>query len=414
MLLLARNDIEFTRQQKDLLSTLPITSSSPGTILTDFEICLNYFANNEVFLTPKKQLTLEHLSQLNSVLTNPIKLGLKRPVQKSYPHIHGLYLLCRASMLTREIPHKKKTRLVVVKTVYETWAKLTPFEKYLSLLEIWLLRGRPEILNEWGNTWRQIPDNFGKWTYFFDRIPNEGQAVAGNRDAENWAILLPEAYNFGLLNLFGFLEVSSGSLVDGKGWQINRIARTKIGDAFMALIQTRLFSDYDVYIEIDTQDEISPGTLQPLIDDIFPKWQNFLSIPQPKIQSGTYLFKVSLGKIWRKIAISSEDTLENFATAIINSVDFDHDHLYEFIWHNQYMQSRSATHPYMDRSISTTEVQIKEMRLTVNQNLQFIFDFGDWWEFDILLENIEPETLIGQATIVEEKGESPEQYSIWE
>ncbi len=49
----------------------------------------------------------------------------------------------------------------------------------------------------------------------------------------------------------------------------------------------------------------------------------------PKIESGAgiYTFKVTLGKIWRRIAISSEMTLWDLSRLILQAVDFDCDHL---------------------------------------------------------------------------------------
>ena len=44
-----------------------------------------------------------------------------------------------------------------------------------------------------------------------------------------------------------------------------------------------------------------------------------------------------------------------------------------------------------------------------------IFDFGDWWEFDLKLEKIEPdEKRTDYGAIIESKGLAPEQYPSWE
>jgi hypothetical protein len=40
------------------------------------------------------------LAELNARLSKPLHILLRRPQQKSYPHINGLYLLLRASGLS--------------------------------------------------------------------------------------------------------------------------------------------------------------------------------------------------------------------------------------------------------------------------------------------------------------------------
>ncbi len=45
--------------------------------------------------------------------------------------------------------------------------------------------------------------------------------------------------------------------------------------------------------------------------------------------------------------------------------------------------------------------------------MTYIFDFGDWWEFDVQLEKIET-AKSNYAAIVDRHGESPPQYPDWE
>ncbi len=40
---------------------------------------------------------------------------------------------------------------------------------------------------------------------------------------------------------------------------------------------------------------------------------------------GAYIFKVSLGRAWRRIAIDHQETLEDLANVILYAVDFDRD-----------------------------------------------------------------------------------------
>ncbi len=140
-----------------------------------------------------------------------------------------------------------------------------------------------------------------------------------------------------------------------------------------------------------------------------------LAIASQEFRAGVYVFKVSLGKIWRRIAISSDSTLADLSATILQSVDFDSDHLDMFRYKNQVGRTVEVSHPYADGSPSTDEVRIGDLPLTEGASMTYIFDFGDWWEFDVQLEKVETDNgrRNYQATI-ESYGAAPSQYPDWD
>ena len=47
--------------------------------------------------------------------------------------------------------------------------------------------------------------------------------------------------------------------------------------------------------------------------------------------------------------------------------------------------------------------------------MTYIFDFGDWWEFAVQLEAIQPDDARSQyAAILESYGKAPPQYPDWD
>jgi len=45
-----------------------------------------------------------------------------------------------------------------------------------------------------------------------------------------------------------------------------------------------------------------------------------------------------------------------------------------------------------------------------------VFDFGDWWEFKVELERVEPVEEFSEleyAVVLDEHGKAPEQYRSW-
>ncbi|MCA1849594.1 MAG: hypothetical protein LC672_00730 [Acidobacteria bacterium] len=70
-------------------------------MLRDFASLLDFVRAREIVVSGKHQLLpMSLLAGLNSHLSRTSQVSLKRPQQKSYPYINGLYLLLRASGLS--------------------------------------------------------------------------------------------------------------------------------------------------------------------------------------------------------------------------------------------------------------------------------------------------------------------------
>jgi len=404
-------EFAFSPEHEQVLRDLTIDESAPGTVLHDFEAFLTFIKDQELPVTPMHQLRRRMLPEINARLARPLQLGLKKPLQQSYPHIHGLYLLVRASGLTCIEGTSKKPLLVVDDEVYQVWKGLNPTERYCILLETWLLRGHPEIIGERGGSWFRFPETFIRtWQWFFIRIPDEGLPIAGDKGAEDSLRYTPGWHNLGLLELFGLISVRQGPPEPGKGWRIEQINRTPLGDALLALLQADFFGNVNNILQLESEDKIPFGVLQPALQPYFPEWKNNLSVPEWAFREGTHIFKVSLGPIWRRIAIPADQTLDTLASAILDAVEFDHDHLYEFQYQNRFGISERINHPYMDEGPWTSEVLVGDVPLRIGQTMTYVFDFGDWWEFGVTLEHVDPEMVIEDPAVLEKHGEPPAQY----
>ena len=57
-----------------------------------------------------------------------------------------------------------------------------------------------------------------------------------------------------------------------------------------------------------------------------------------------------------------------------------------------------------------SEVLVGSVPLRVGQTMTYVYDFGDWWEFDVTLERVDPDLVIEEAVVLEKHGEPPAQY----
>ena len=282
-----------------------------------------------------------------------------------------------------------------------------------------MFRGHPEIIGEPGRRFSSIPENFKDWMYLFRRIPDKGLRIAGDKDAEESLRYTPGWHNLGLLELFGLISVRCGSPMEGKGWNIELIRRTLLGDALLALLLTGLTEDLRHVLEPESHGNMPFGVLQPILRPYFPKWKNNLSIPEWVFRRETHIFKVSLGRVWFRIAIPADRALDELASAILDAVDFDRDHLYRFSYENRFGTMAKVWHPEMGKGpLSegpwTSDVLVGDLPLSLGQMMTFLFDFGDKWEFEVALEQIVPEMAAEKPVLLEIHGKPPEQYARWE
>lgn len=88
----------FTPAKQKILQQQTIIQHSPGIILRDFQTILEFLQPQGVEVSSTyHHFSLKYLQPLNSLLSYPIETNLKRPQQKSYPYIHGLYFVLRTS-----------------------------------------------------------------------------------------------------------------------------------------------------------------------------------------------------------------------------------------------------------------------------------------------------------------------------
>ena len=406
--------IELTSQHQQMLRDTTIDETGPGTILRDFAAFLDYFKERPRPLTGKHQIKLKDLEPLNARLTRPLKHGLERPQQKSFPHINGLYLLLRASGLTY-VNHAGKTPgLVLDAEFYAGWEALNPTERYFMLLETWVLRGLPQILGERGRGWGRVPDVMEKWLRLFLQIPEAGLEI-DTAQAQNFRYYT-ELHNLGLMDLFGLITVQPAPPQPGEPWMAARIARTLWGDALLRLLYTGFFSDLANIRALEDSSTTSYGALQPVLQPYFPAWQTVLAPSETGFREDRHVFKVVLWQdVWWRIALPGTSVMHDLAYAILAAVDFDSDHLYQFSYQNRLGAEEYVNHPYMDEGPWADEVRVGDLPLHIGQTMDYLFDFGDSWHFAVTLESVEPsDAEMREPMILEAHGEPPEQYPSWD
>jgi len=414
------NKSELSSEEQKMLRSVVINDKKPGTLLYDFNVLAEFIGADGIRVSDKNNLLpMNALMEINAKMARPIETGLKRPAQRSFPHINGLYLLLRTSGLTKISGHGTKKILQIDKDVYDSWKKLNPTEQYCTLLEAWLLRGYSHVI---GESFGSFTDEaIFKWDTLFKNISAKGLKVLGNKESEQNILYFVGTYTIGILELFGFISVTPVKPEPGKGWQIDKIQKMPLGIAMLNLLADKLFPKEEdteniaqFLDEMMNEDEDTPiFDLQAIIRPYFPQWENTLEFSDEKFQDGIYLFKVSLDKkTWRKIAIPASADLDQLSSIILKAFNFDSDHLYVFTCIDRFGLPVKIHHPYMeDHDILADELLVGDLPLEPGSVMEYLYDFGDNWKFEVMLEAINPLNFkMKKPRVVESHGKAPEQY----
>lgn len=419
------------QQRQHILEAQVFDDLHPGPVVRDFETLLQLIGDDGIEVGGKHRLfPMGRLAEFNARLTLPYHIDLERPQLRSYPNIQGLWLLLRASGIGVVRGRGKGARLFLHPAALESWKSLNPVEKYFSLLEIWLLHGRVEMIGDNGGG---ISDSsLGLCLQLWPTIPAEGKTLREPTDNDKeW--LHFHAHVLALFHLFGLVEVRQDKPTREGRWYPKHVRPTDFGNALFALIRQIELKRWSEQIgeEMDESElgfliaradgerrqdpdplRTAPalGCWQSALNAYFPAWKHNLTAPAVPVRDGLWIFKVSLGKAWRMIALPSRLSLDDLAHWTLSAFDFDDEHLYEF----SFAGTTGATITIgvsEDDEVQAAELPIGKLPLELGQSMTFLCDFGDNWQFNVRLERIETmKHRRAKPVILQECGTAPAQY----
>lgn len=404
--------ITFSPQEIELLQQQVFNDNTPGTLLKDFTMILDFIGSQGLEVSKINHLiSSKYLPEINALLTHPLTVDLKRPVQKSYPPINGLYLLLRASGLAYVETNKSRSRLMLNPKIMDSWKGLNAIERYFALFDAWWQRGSQEIIGEEKDldassnyfypSIKFLHSKFQKQPYL-NLIKTEVQYLRYH----------PGFHSLALLELFGFITVELDANPSDAVWPIRTLALTPWGSVLLPGLAGSMtnLTPYERYFDTATLTQLF-DTLK----SIRPDLRNTLLFAEQDFPVNAALtFKVNLEDASRTLLINSSDSLDDLAHAILAAFAFDNDHLYEFVYKNRFSITKRISHPeaLMDEDeASTATCLIWSLGLVVGSKLTFLFDFGDNWKFSMELEAIDTETTPpAQPKVIKRSGKPPTQY----
>ncbi len=388
---------------KEVLQAQKFDETQPGTILRDFTTLVEFIGADGLKTTSKYfMLPQAKLHELNERMSCPVKYRLKRPQQRSFPNLHGLFMILRASGIGIGKGTPPNGRLMIDEALAAQWFDMNPSERYFSLLESWLVQSRDEIVGE-GNTWsgtsvRRVVDVSGMLKCLKRSNGRHNECLV---EVMNLVTLT-------LMGLFGWVNIKYRNPKDGEVAKPSVVERVPLGDVMMDLI-TRWTLSARFFTECSNA-EI--GTLQPIFQPYVPEWQRNLVPPEAPFREGAHTWRVSLGKAWRRIETPAGLDLDDLAMAILDAFNFDDDHLYCFEFLDRCGRTLRIACGYdTEAQASTEDVRLGAVPLSVGGKMTFLFDYGDEWKFHVELESVDTKkSRLKTPKVIAKGGKAPRQY----
>ena len=444
-------------------SILRVSESEPTPIVRDFGIYAEFLRNNRVVLTPKSQhLAKATLYQLNKLMQTYVTEDNPNFNQLSYPLLNLFYHLALNGKLLHKV-QAKGDRYELQPTVrYSKYQELRSVEKYFFLLEtLWIKVDWKELNSTYGRY--DVGLNIGNLFKFVGKqVPKKVIKVDVAKDEILKHLLDSLNQHVLTLSFFGLWEVTKdeeavGILYSKYDFRASTFTPTEFGVAMAIILATvRDLPYWNVPYRRETgEDNLIPGAplvqnnkyiaIQDMIKEFKtgkktkkdkkaesdfveePFIQAFcgffspgelettLSRKQPKTEEN-YTFKVSLNKkTWRRVVLSGKHTLKDMHMIIQEAFEFNDDHLYCFFMDGKAWSRNSYNCADDDHGPYVTEAIIEELGLEPGEEILYLFDYGDQWKFNVLLEhNDECGSRLLKPLIMARHGESPEQYPSWD
>ena len=412
-----------------------ITEEWPTPIIRDYEQFLDAVQEPTSYLTKAKcwidRATLYSLNK--KVLTYKSDTHSKTDMH-FYPLLNFFYHISIAAQFFQFKKLKNKLGLQPTELISK-YRQLSSAEKYFALFEaFWVKSDWVEMFREVGSAYNLPMENqFIEALLSFSACEEidsrEFYRVTGFSPDTEFTYVIQILAFFGILTYQLKKLTSKEQKLYRKGYlRLKSLTISEFGRNFLEVLHNnRPFELWNIPYRIElgvidfSGQDFSETNESKIPEPFFKAFKplmskgnvlkNCLPCSEPKISSGTYIFKVSLGRIWRTIAISGKDSLDQLHLAIQEAFNFENDHLYAFSLDPLRLNSRKSfndprggDYPFADEAI------IGKLNFYEGQRFLYVFDFGDWWDFDIELIEIENEIHLDRYKIVKKHGESPEQY----
>lgn len=402
---------------RQILRKQSFSEREPGPVLHDVEVLLDALGEEGLPVSATKHvISGSALPEINERFAYSTEADYSRYSYRAFPYVFGVYLLLRASGLARIDGTSSKDRLVRDEEVIDRWRELNRTEQYVSLLAVWLSQADDESLVDG----RRLTAPIIRIASFLQEQVEDGEATYASPSDRERVKYYPGEANLALLHLFGLADLEEDGTASGEPWRVQRVQLRPLGHALFH----ELFGEF---ASRDIKDlgfmhlgrTVDLEVFHDMLQGRFPDLNQFLTLPEEEFRPGVHVFTAELqrgGTFSTRVALPGSAVLDDLSDLILDAIEFDRDHLYQFTIRHQ---RGGATHYDAPRGMMveppyTDETRIGDLPLDQGSAMTYLYDFGDNWEFSVVLRDVDDsDDAPAEPTILSTSGEAPEQYPFY-
>ena len=418
--------------------------------VTEFEKFCDYIDAQKPVSTKRGFLPGKACADINQNSAYPYQAARKNAWMDDYPSIMLWFQLGMETGLIEYNNDRKGRPSVEATQNYKQYKALNNFTKYFALFSSWYLDLNHDSLytEEIADEMRYKPafaDIFLVLGRFKDRkcVLREDEYSHYGEDNHSVFQLLMNRYPQVLRQFkdFGWIDCTEAQIpkrtTNGYGVTVavQSMQVTQTGQMLAKASKTRRFNwmnrfavatveseaEAAVYEKLaDAIDAGEEGEMDPFVECFPPGSLDFDamhllfdSLHEEK-PSAVYDCRVSYGNGFScLIRCASTHTFMDLHYAIQEAFEFDDDHLYSFFLDGKRYSKNAVNRRETedDGSPKADEFTLGDAKLRNNQRLLYLFDYGDCWEFDIVVKVAEDGTDAPKVpTVLKTKGKPPRQY----
>ena len=422
-----------------------ISEKDVSATVSDFLVFCDFIEATKPSATAKGDLSTKGCYEVNKILSIKRENAKLTDRMHQYPEVSLWFSVAIETGVIAQSDVKGGKTIYDATEKYPLFKQLNAFTQYMTIFQVWycfidigaqyIERGSEFLLrNLIDRVFIELPKNgYSKWIARNGRS-NTFDSLYGGQSVQ---LIMEHCYKTGcVLRALGLIKAEESNETSKyyNHPMFDRVKPTQFGCVIMKTCDTRRYAWFNVYTDLSvhiddrdvfekTDEAIENGEEEFITPFLycFPEG----SIDEDAICEMVYGhsnspnderifdFKVMLGKkCYRVIRCAPQHTFEELHLAIQEAFDFDNDHLYSFYLDGKMYSGYAISHPYSEKPPYANAVDIGGERLRDKQQILYLLDYGDMWEFNIKL-NVQlnkDKATYKKTVIIECVGEAPEQY----
>ena len=396
-------------------------NQSVNNITEDFQIFLSYLKNKkEVPLTKDgMKLKSKDLFEMNQLVHNQALWVTEKNSQMRFTVFNFFYWISIYGKLVKRKKNVKGDNIFEFENErVEDFLMLNTSEQYCFILKtIWCEMN-----------WEKLYDDRGSYfieegiTFLRKSPPDTPVKISSGRFTTDTGLRLmrtPYCEIFAYMGWFEIVYMKQIKKYDAYELPFVSISTTTFGKEIGGIFANqRIFHKNNrhegfYFDEDDFKDEEKGDFIEPFRKLFDETIEHLLELPPHEFVGGKYTFKLVIdNKSYRIIEIDGEDTLLDLHDIIQEALKFDDDHMFSFTIGDD---EEIVGNPWGDNDglseQAPEEVRLGDIEFHAGQTIDYRFDFGDNWHFDVILLEINTSAKpLKTAKVIEKVGKAPKQY----